>query len=101
MPLESGYSLVTGTGRAEIEFEDASVVYLADNSVLTFNELSATNGVPYTDIVVAVGHGDPECADPWCRAKCFRLDTPTDKIHGDDTRKRRICASTATWTPSP
>ena len=29
LPLETGYSLVTGTGRAEIEFEDASVVYLA------------------------------------------------------------------------
>ena len=28
LPLQTGYSLVTGTGRAEIEFEDASVVYL-------------------------------------------------------------------------
>src|ERR1039458_2524038 len=43
LPIETGYSLVTGTGRAEIEFEDASVVYLADNSVLAFNELSTTH----------------------------------------------------------
>ena len=50
LPLGSGYSLVTGTGRAEIEFEDASTVYLADNSVLTFNQLSTTDGVPFTDI---------------------------------------------------
>ena len=38
LPIESGFSLVTGTGRAEIEFEDASTIYLGDNSVLTFDQ---------------------------------------------------------------
>src|ERR1700678_1275438 len=50
VPIESGFSLVTGKGRAEIEFEDASTVYLGEDSVLTFNQLTATNGVPRTDI---------------------------------------------------
>jgi hypothetical protein len=35
LPIASGFSLVTGTGRAEIELEDASTIYLGDNSVLT------------------------------------------------------------------
>jgi hypothetical protein len=48
LPIESGFSLVTGTGRAEIEFEDASTVYLGDNSVLSFNQLTTTGGVPQT-----------------------------------------------------
>jgi hypothetical protein len=32
IPLESGFSLATGKGRAEIEFEDASTVYLGDET---------------------------------------------------------------------
>ena len=46
LPLETGFNLVTGAGRAEIEFEDASTVYLAENSALTFNDLHTTGGVP-------------------------------------------------------
>ena len=38
MPLESGFSVVTGKGRAEIEFEDASTMYLGENSALTFDD---------------------------------------------------------------
>jgi len=55
LPLQTGYSLVTGTGRAEIEFEDASVVYLGDNSVLEFYEISTTGGIPYTEIALLSG----------------------------------------------
>src|ERR1700760_3706395 len=55
VPLESGFSLVTGTGRAEIELEDASTIYLADNSVLTFKELSSTEGVPFTSLALLSG----------------------------------------------
>ena len=41
-PLEGGFSVVTGSdGRAEVEFEDASVAYLAPNSVLMFDQLAA------------------------------------------------------------
>ena len=55
LPLEGGYSLVTGKGRAEIELEDASTVYLGENSVLAFSELTATNGVPFTEMALLSG----------------------------------------------
>jgi len=55
VPLESGFSLVTGTGRAEIELEDASTIYLADNSVLTFKDLSTTSGIPFTSLALLSG----------------------------------------------
>lgn len=35
-----GYALATGDGRAEIAFEDGSTVYLAENSLLLFGDLS-------------------------------------------------------------
>jgi hypothetical protein len=55
LPLESGFSLVTGTGRAEIELEDASTIYLGDNSVLTFDQLTTTGGVPDTELTLVSG----------------------------------------------
>ncbi|MGD0442444.1 MAG: FecR domain-containing protein [Edaphobacter sp.] len=54
-PIETGFSLVTGNGRAEIEFEDASTVYLGEDSVMTFNRLTATAGVPETDVTLVSG----------------------------------------------
>jgi hypothetical protein len=55
LPLESGSSVVTGKGRVEIEFEDASTMYLGENSVLAFNDLTTQNGVPNTDMVLMTG----------------------------------------------
>ncbi len=55
LPLSVGDSLVTGNGRAEIEFEDASTIYLAPNSVLTFNDLHTTSGVPHSEIDLLSG----------------------------------------------
>ena len=63
LPIETGYSLVTGKGRAEIEFEDVSTVYLADNSVLSFNDLSATGGVPLTVMSLLSGTASLNAAD--------------------------------------
>lgn len=56
LPVETGFSLVTGVGaRAEIEFENASTAYLGENSVLTFNDLHETAGVPYTEMGLLSG----------------------------------------------
>ena len=55
LPLETGFSLVTGKGRAEIELEDASTLYLGENSVLSFNDLHTTSGVPYTEVALLSG----------------------------------------------
>ena len=56
LPIETGFSLVTGEGgRAEIEFENASTIYLDENSVLTFNDLHETAGVPFTEMALLSG----------------------------------------------
>jgi len=55
LPLEAGFSLVTGAGRAEIEFEDASTLYLGENSVLTLNDLQTTSGIPHSELALLSG----------------------------------------------
>jgi len=55
LTVESGFNLVTGAGRAEIEFEDTSTVYLGENSVLAFNHLQTKGSVPYTEIALLSG----------------------------------------------
>jgi len=80
MPMESGFSLVTGKGRAEIEFEDASTIYLGENSALTFDELTTQNGVPTTDMVLLTGVASLHLR-PTVPGERYSLATPTDGIH--------------------
>ena len=79
LPLEEGFSLVTGQGRAEIELEDASTLYLAENSALVFNVLSSTDGVPRTAITLLTGtislNVKTIVAGEW-----FLLSTPTNAV---------------------
>jgi hypothetical protein len=77
--LESGFSLVTGEGRAEIEFEDASVLYLGENSVLTFNDLHTYRGVPYTEVALLSGTATLHF-HPYVAGEQFLLHTPTDSM---------------------
>jgi hypothetical protein len=79
LPIETGFSLVTGKGRAEIEFEDASTVYLAEDSVLTFNRLTATGGVPWTDMTLVSGTATLNVR-PAFPGEWFILRTPTGNI---------------------
>ena len=79
LPLETGFSLATGKGRAEIEFEDASTVYLGENSVLVFNQLSTTNGVPWTNLAVLTGVATLNVR-PMVTGEWFILNTPADNI---------------------
>ena len=55
LPLETGFSLVTGKGRVEIEFEDASTMYLGEDSALVLSDLSTTDGVPNTTVSLLSG----------------------------------------------
>ena len=71
--------LVTGAGRAEIEFEDASTLYLAENSVLTFNDLHTTSGVPYSDLALLTGTVSLDVHTN-IRGEEFFLRTPTDSF---------------------
>jgi hypothetical protein len=79
-PLESGYSLVTGAdGRAEIEFENASTMYLAENSVLLINDLTTTAGIPHTEVALLSGTATLHIR-PYVSGEIFLLHTPTDNL---------------------
>jgi hypothetical protein len=79
LPLETGFSLATGAGRAEIEFENASTLYLGENSVLTFNDLHSTAGVPYTELGLLAGTVSLYI-HPYVAGEKFNLLTPTDDL---------------------
>ena len=53
--MEDGYTLVTENGRAEIEFEDGSVLYLAEHSTLEFNALLAKGDATSTTVSLLTG----------------------------------------------
>jgi FecR protein len=78
-PVETGFSLATGKGRAEIEFEDASTVYLGEDSVLTFDQLTATGGVPHTDVTLVSGTATLNVR-PEFAGELFILKTPIGRI---------------------
>jgi FecR protein len=86
IPLQSGFSLATGPdGRAEIEFEDTSTIYLASNSALTLADLTTKDGVPNTKLSLLSGtittHLDPTIPD-----ERYNITTPTHSFnlrHGD------------------
>jgi len=77
LPLETGYSLVTGKGRAEIELENDSAIYLGEDSVLLFNDLHTLAGVPYTQVSLLAGTVTLH-VKPYVRGEWFVLKTPTD-----------------------
>jgi len=54
--IAENYALATGAdGRAEIEFESGSVIYVAENSVVLFEQLTATSGTPVTRLELVSG----------------------------------------------
>ena len=79
LPLETGFSLATGVGRAEIEFENASVLYLGENSVLAFNDLHTAAGVPYSEVALLTGTATLHIR-PYVRGEEFVLKTPMDEL---------------------
>lgn len=91
IPLESGFNLATGSsGRAEIEFEDASTIYLAPNSALSLADLTTKDGIPHTTLALLSGsltlHVKPNLP-----GEDFRIETPTDTIalnYGDENFSR-------------
>jgi hypothetical protein len=80
LPMATGFSLATGAdGRAEIEFEDASTVYLGENSALTFNDIHTASGTPYTRLALLTGAATLD-VKPELPAETFSLQTPTDTL---------------------
>jgi hypothetical protein len=76
--LQQGYALATQKGRAEIEFENGSTVYLDRNSLLLFTELDASATTVRSRICLATGTAtfSLRAADK----ETFYLETPTDKV---------------------
>ena len=71
--------MVTGKGRAEIEFEDASVMYVGENSALAFDDLTTKDGVPDTEMTLLTGVAVLDL-HPNVRGESYELDTPNDYI---------------------
>ena len=55
LPIQQGYTLATGQGRAEVEFESGATARLAENSVLQFTELALSNGGRITRLTLTQG----------------------------------------------
>ena len=78
MPIEEGFSIATGTGRAEIEFENGTILYLADNSVLEFNRLEDNFGVPITDVELVTGTATVNVRP--APRELFVMSTPSERL---------------------
>jgi len=76
--LERGFAVATGNGRAEIEFEDGSTAYLAENSLLLFTELSTRGDRVVTRMTLPTGTAT-FALQPAARESFF-IQTATDKI---------------------
>jgi len=55
MPIQQGFTLGTNDGRAEVEFENGSALWLAEKSMLQFTELSLSDGGRITKISLLEG----------------------------------------------
>ncbi len=55
LPIRQGYVLATDKGRAEVEFENGAMAFLADNTVLEFYDLSLEDGAKTTRLILRQG----------------------------------------------
>ncbi|HKV29174.1 MAG TPA: DUF6600 domain-containing protein [Candidatus Acidoferrales bacterium] len=55
MPITQGVTIGTNEGRAEIEFEDGSTAWIAENTLMQFTELALSDGGRITKLTIAQG----------------------------------------------
>ena len=55
LPIRQGYVVATNNGRAEIEFENGTLAFLKENTVLQFYDLSLKDGALVTRLVLRQG----------------------------------------------
>jgi hypothetical protein len=55
LPIRQGYIVATDNGRAEVEFENGAMAFLAANTVLEFYDLSSEDGAKTTRLVLRQG----------------------------------------------
>jgi hypothetical protein len=58
LPVRQGYVLATDNGRAEVEFENGAVAFLAENTVLEFFDLSSEDGAFTTRLILRQGSAE-------------------------------------------
>ncbi len=67
LPIRQGYVLATDNGRAEVEFENGTLAFLKENTVLEFYDLSLRDGALITRLVLRQGsasfHVNPVSGD--------------------------------------
>jgi hypothetical protein len=76
--IGQGFAVATGNGSAEIEFENGSTAYLAENSLLLFRELSSVGERIITGMALPTG-----TATFWMQpadGESFSIETPTDRV---------------------
>jgi FecR-like protein len=87
--MEDGYTLVTEKGRTEIEFENGTVVYLAENSALEFDRLWA--GATAMETRLNLVAGTATVAHP--AGDEVQLDTPVMRMRFIGAQTTRVeCA---------
>jgi len=55
LPIRQGYVVATDNGRAEVEFENGAMAFLAENTVLQFYDLSSEDGGFTTRLILRQG----------------------------------------------
>src|SRR5262252_3681383 len=55
LPIRQGYVLATDNGRAEVDFENGTLAFLKENTVLEFYDLSLKDGAFITRLVLRQG----------------------------------------------
>jgi hypothetical protein len=88
MPLQQGYSLATGYGRAEVEFESGATARLAQDSVLRFTELALSNGNRLTQLTL--DRGTATFYANLARRDVFRVLTPNLEVNVPDHARFRV-----------
>jgi len=67
LPIRQGYVLATDNGRAEVEFENGTLAFVKENTVLEFYDLSLKDGTLITRLVLRQGsasfHVNPVSGD--------------------------------------
>src|SRR5258708_1297353 len=58
LPIRQGYVLATDAGRAEVEFENGAMAFLAENTVLEFFDLSSEDGGFTTRLILRQGSAE-------------------------------------------
>lgn len=79
--ISQGFALATGNGRASVDLEDGSTIYLAENSLLLMNKLSSNDKGNPTAVSLITGTATFELKPQ--TGNRFSIKTPADSLFVD------------------